>query len=455
MTTSATSPAVATRPISSADPDPHQALDTAPRRDADATRSAARRRHPHKPHNRPDPPSSLPSAAQLAARGAPLAGPVASPQAAVNPLQAPPESRHPTDAELNSLLARYDDKNANAAGDTVNAELSARLEELATTGYPNDACRFEQDVQRDLGMLAQLPPDVASAYRDQMKSNWEAFESTSNAWLRDKTAYDAEKLRRQIAAEYEEARTDPTERAKAIFNAPFAGDMLGDDAQQELDKLRNLGSQFRMAHTKADRETILSSASKVKQSLQEQISNELLDRVDAQKRARAASESDVMQALEGAQDLIGPGATPGARLAYFTRQVSGDAAHALAFTELRSLSPERLQQLKQSDPDRFAQLAALKPERLQQLTQWENTLAAQDSEAARQLPDVPLDPPKPPSDVRFYPPAPGLDYGEDLRLRYVDALNSIVAAEKRISMSHERPSSPVRQNYIRTHQPAQ
>jgi hypothetical protein len=373
----------------------------------------------------------------------------------VNPLQAAPDSRHATDAELTSLLARYDDKNANAAGDTVNAELSARLEEVATAGYPDDARTFERDVQRDLGMLAQLPANVASEYREQMKQTWDAFESTPDAWLRDKYATQAKTLRDQIDGEYQDARTDPRQRAQAIFNAPFGSDVLGDSAQEDLDKLRDLSRQFREAHTKADRESIFSAASKIKQSLQDQISDTILGQIDVYKRAEAASDKEVMQAFELAQGLSGPGATPGARLAYFAKQVSGSEANARAFTELRSLTPERLQQMQQTDPDRYAQLTALKPERLQQLTQWENALAAQHDDAARALPEVPLDPPKHTSDVRFYLPAPGTRYGEELRLRYVDALNTIAAAEKRISVSHERPSSPVRQNYIKTHEPAQ
>jgi hypothetical protein len=455
MTTSATSPTVAARPIASADPDLQQAFDTAPRREPHTTRSGHPKRRPHRRHNRQDTPPSLPSATQLAARGEAPVDPLATPQSALNPLQAPPASRHATDAEFASLLARYDDKNANAAGDAVNAELSARLEEVATAGYPDDARVFEQDVQRALGMLAQLPADVASAYREQMKSTWDMFESTPDAWLRDKYAQQAKTLRDQIDGEYQEARTDPDERAQAIFNAPFGNDLLGDDAQPALDKLSDLKREFHQAHTKADREAIFSAASKIKQSLQNQISDTMLSQIDAYRQAEAASETEVMQAFELAQGLSGRGATPGARLEYFVRQVCGNEAHARAFTELRGLTPERLQQLQQTDPDRFAQLTALKPERLQQLTQWENTLAAQDRDAARTLPEVPLEPPKYPSDVRFYLPAPGASYGEALRLRYADILKSIVAAEKRISVSHEQPSSPIRQNYIKTHQPVQ
>lgn len=455
MTTSATSPTVATRPISSADSDLPQASDTAPRREPDTTRSAPPKRHRHRQHDRRNPPPSSPAATQLAARGAPQADPVATPQTVANPLQARPDSRHATDAEFASLLARYDDKNANAAGDTVNAELSARLEEVAMAGYPDDARSFEREVQRDLGMLAQLPADVASAYREQMKSTWDAFESTPDAWLRGKHATQAETLRDQIDGEYQEARTDPGERAQAIFNLPFGSDVLGDGAQDDLDTLSDLKRQFRQAHTKADRETIFSAASKIKQSLQDRIADTILGQIDASRQAEAASEKNVMQAFEHAQGLSGPGATPGARLEYFVTQVCGNEAQARAFTELRSLTPERLQQLKQTDPDRFAQLTALKPERLHALTQWENALAAQDSDAARVLPEVPLAPPKYPSDVRFRLPAPGANYGEALRLRYVDTLTSIVAAEKRIRVSHERPSSPIRQNYIKTHQPAQ
>jgi len=465
MTTSAASPTVAAHAIPSAppgaDPDANQALDPAPRHAPDPTRSGRPKQHPRERHQRHDgqnPQPSLPSAAQIAARGAPPAGPLTSPhtaRTAANALQAPPDARHATDAEFASLLKRYDDKHANAAGDTLNADLSARLVEVLMAGYPDDAGKFEGEVERDLGMLAQLPSDVAAQYRNQMKSNWDAFESTSNAWLRDKYANDATTLRDQLADEYQEARTDPRQRAQAIFNAPFGSGTLGDGAQDDLDRLNDLGRQFRLAHSKADREAIFSDASGLKQSLQNRVSDAILDQIDASSRAEAASEKEVMQAFELAQGMSGPGATPAGRLADFVGQVAANEARARAFTELRRLTPERLQQLKDIDPDRFAHLTALKPERLEQLTQWENALAGQDSEAARALPEVPLDPLKYPSDVRFYLPAPGSGYGEDLRQRYVDSLKTIVAADKRISMSHESRSSPIRQNYIRTHRPPQ
>ncbi|HEY4352543.1 MAG TPA: hypothetical protein VGN31_15035 [Paraburkholderia sp.] len=455
MTTSATSPAVAAGPIAGDDPARHQAFDTAPRREPDATRSGAARRHPRKPHNRHHPPPSLPSAEQVAARGVPP-DPATTPTIVSNPLQAPPDSRHASEAELTSLLARYDDKHANAAGDTINAELSARLEDVAMAGYPDDARRFERDVQRDLGMLAQLPADLASTYRDQMKATWDAFESTPDAWLRQKAQHDAKTLHNQIAQEYEEARTDPRQRAQAIFNAPFGSDLPGGGAQQDLDTLRDLGRQFRLASTKADREAIFASASKIRQSLQDTIFDSTPAQIDAQTRAEAGNEKDVMQELERAQSSSGPGATTGARLASFANRVFGDTAHTLAFTELVNLTPERLQSIKATDPERFAHLTALRPERLQeQLIRWENEFAEQDKAAARRLPEVPLEPPKNIWDVHLNLPAPGSQYADDLRQRYVDVLHSITAAENRISISHERPSSPIRQTYIKTHQPAQ
>src|ERR1700754_4438773 len=121
MTTSATVSTVAVRLVFSADPDSHQAFDAAPRREPDATRSLRRKRPPHNPHNRQGPPPSLRSAAQLIARGESSAPALTTPQTAVDPLHAPPDSTHPTEAELTSLLARYDKKDANATGDTDNA----------------------------------------------------------------------------------------------------------------------------------------------------------------------------------------------------------------------------------------------------------------------------------------------------------------------------------------------
>jgi hypothetical protein len=452
MTTSTVSATVAVRSTHDVAPDSHQPSRAAAQ-DGHDTKHAAGRRHRARPKHTPPPSRKLPAGSQLAARGAAPSGPPgpATQTIAANPPQAPSDARHATDAELTSLLARYDDHNANAARDTVNAEMSARLEDAATAGYPDDARRFEQDVQRDLGMLAQLPSDVASSYRDEMKATWDAFEATPDAWLRDKFAQDAKTLRAQIVDEYQEARTDPVQRAQAIFNAPFGSDLLGDDARQDLDKLRDLAKQFRRAQTKEDRESIFATASEIKKSLQDRIFDAVISLIDAQRQAAASSEKDVMQALESAQGLSGSGATSGGRLEHFANRVFVDAAHARAFTELRSLTPERMQQLKETDPERFARLTALKPERLQQLTQWENDLAARDRDAARELPEVPLDPPKNLSDIRFNLPAPGPEYGENLRQRYLDARHSIVTAEKRISIAHERPSSPVRQSYIKTH----
>jgi len=455
MTTSATRSTVAARPVSSADPDSHQAFDAAPRREPDATRSLRRKRAPHSPHNRQGPPPSLRSAAQLMARGESSTPALATPQTGVEPLQASPDSRHATEAELTSLLARYDKKDANAAGDTDNAEQSAQLEQAAMAGYPDDARDFEQDVQRDLGMLAQLPADVATEYREKMKATWDAFESTSNAWLRDQHAHEARTLRDQIRREYQEARTDPSERAQAIFNVPFGSDLLGDSAQEDLDQLSDLKRQFRHADTKADRESIFSAASQIKHSLQKQITDTIKSQIDVHQRAAETSKKEVMQALDQAQALSGPGATPGKRLEYFVRLISRDEAHARAFTELRDLTSEQVEKLQKSDPGRLAQLMAFKPERLRdQLLEWENALLAQDADAGRKLPEVPLDRPKFPSDVRRYVPAPGPNYAENLRLLYVDVINSIVAAEKRINAAQEPPSSPIRKNYIRTHQSA-
>src|SRR5262249_35622029 len=152
------------------------------------------------------PPPSLPSTAQLAARGTPSSNTGATPQFVVNPLPAPTDSSQASDAELASLLARYDKGNANDTHDRDNAHLKAQFQNLAKTGYPDDVRAFEQDMQRDAGMLAQLPEDVASTYRDWMNSNWDAFESTANAWLRSKYDGEAKTLREQIAAEYREAQ---------------------------------------------------------------------------------------------------------------------------------------------------------------------------------------------------------------------------------------------------------
>ncbi|MFC0398532.1 hypothetical protein [Paraburkholderia rhizosphaerae] len=373
-------------------------------------------------------------------------------------MESTPDERSATDTELTSLLARHDKDasgdNANATLDAVNAQLHARLADVSMAGYPDDVRRFEQDEQRDLGKLAQLSTDDAAAYRDGININAGNVGSTPNAWLRGLYEHDEDGLRAEIDTVHLEAETDPRERAQAVFNAPFDHEkLLAPQEQRSLAALGELRQQFRAASTVADRDKIFSDACALKQSLQNRISDVIIDAIHAQKKAEAANENDVMQAFEGARSLSGPGATSGARLAYFASRIAADAAHARAFTELRNVTPERLAQLDKDDPERYRQLAALAPERLAQLTQWENELAAQDSDAARRLPEVTLDPPKNLSDVRFYTPAPGPDYGENLRNLYGDALRSIVAAEKRISISHERPSSPVRQNYIKLHQP--
>ncbi|CAB3753723.1 hypothetical protein [Paraburkholderia humisilvae] len=323
-------------------------------------------------------------------------------------------------------------------------------------GYPDDVRRFEQDKQRDLGMLAQLPSDDAAAYRDGINVNADNVGSTSNAWLRGLYEHDEEALHDEINSAHLEAETDPRAQVQAVFNAPFGSEkLLAADEQQNLAELRALRSQFGAARTIAERDKIFSNACRIKQTLQDRITGLALDEIATQKKAEAANENDVMQAFEDAKGLTGPGATTGARLAYFANRICADPGHARAFTEFRSLTPERLQQLKVDDPQRYRQLTALAPERLAQLTQWENDLAAQDSEAAGRLPEVALDPPKNFSDVRFYTPAPGPDYDRNLRKLYADARDSIVAAEQRISISHERPSSPVRRNYIKQHQPAE
>jgi hypothetical protein len=286
-----------------------------------------------------------------------------------------------------------------------------------------------------------------------MKATWDAFESTSNTWLRGQYAHEARTLRGQIVRDYQEARTDPSERAQAIFNVPFGSDLLGDSAQDDLDQLSALKRQFRRADTKADRESAFSAASEIKRSLQDQITSTIKSQIEVHKRATEASRKEVMQALDLAQGMSGDGATPASRLEYFVRQISRDEAHARAFTELRDLTAERVEKLQKSDPERLAQLMAFKPERLRdQLLKWENALLAQDQEAAYKLPEVQLDRLKFPSDVRLYVPAPGPNYGENLRGLYVDVINSIVAARKRISAAQQPPSSPDRKNYIRTHQ---
>jgi hypothetical protein len=305
-------------------------------------------------------------------------------------------------------------------------------------------------------MLAQLPSDVAASYRDGININADNVGSTPNAWLRGLYEHDEKGPHDEIESEYLKADTDPGERVRAVFNAPFGSERLvAADEQQNLAALRELSTQFNTARTKADREKVFSTACQIKQLLQNRITDITLDEIDKQKQTDAANEKDVVQAFDEAQGLTGPGATTGARLAYLANRICADPGHARAFTELRGMTPERLQQLKTSDPERFVQLTALVPERLARLTQWENELAAQDGDAARQLPDVPLDPPKNLSDVRFTVPAPGPNYGENLRTLYAGVRDSIVAAEKRISISHERPSSPVRQNYIKQHQRAE
>ncbi|MFC0573129.1 hypothetical protein [Paraburkholderia solisilvae] len=360
---------------------------------------------------------------------------------------------------MTSLLSRYDtDKDGlaiSSGNDAVNAELSARLADVSMAGYPDDARRFEQDRQRDLGMLAQLPADTAAAYRNDIGVNADNVGSTPNTWLRGLYEHDAKLLRDQLENEYREAGADPLKRLQAVFNAPHGGDMLtAPDEQQTLANLRELRKAFGNARTTTDREKVFSRASQIRQSLQERITDITLGKIAEQKRTEAANEKDVMQAFEEAATMTGPGATPGARLAYLADRIGADGGHARAFTELRGVTPERLQQLKETDNERFEQLSALKPERLQQLTQWENDLAGQDRDAARRLPEVRLDPPRYLSDVRWYGPAPGPDYGEQLRALYTSARDSINAANKRIDIAHEPPSSPIRQRYLSKRQSA-
>jgi hypothetical protein len=463
MTPSALSPSVAVRATVDVDADPYRADTAAQAGERDAMPVASPQRGP-RPHRRTRPSASprsrsTPAGAQIANRGpSAQTDPVTSPTPiAMNPLQAEANHRSASAAELTSLLSRYDtDKDGlaiSSGNDAVNAELGARLAEVSMAGYPDDARRFEQDKQRDLGMLAQLPADTAAAYRNDINVNADNVGSTPNTWLRGLYEHDAELLRDQLETEYREVGADPLKRLQSVFNAPHGADMLNaPDEQQNLANLRELRKAFSNAHTKTDREKVFSSASQIRQSLQERVTDLTLGKITEQKRAEAANEKNVMQAFEEAATMTGPGATPGARLAYLANRIGADSGHARAFTELRSVTPERLQQLKETDKERFDQLGALKPERLQQLTQWENDLAQQDRDAARRLPEVRLDPPRYLSDVRLYVPAPGPDYGEHLRALYTTARDSINAASERIHIAQERPSSPIRQSYIRSHQ---
>jgi hypothetical protein len=341
--------------------------------------------------------------------------------------------RYADESELASLLERYDAGNANASGDALNAALGAQLEQAAMVGYPDQARAFEQNVQTDLGMCADLPLDARGSYEDKLKALWTGFEASPDAWDRSRFA-DAERaLHDELASETDAAAGDPDSRLHAVFNVPFGSDMLSVDGRQQLLALADARKLFRLAHTKEDREAAFLLASRTKLQLQDEIAATTRSQIQEQKALWATQKTDVLKELERAASLTGPGATPGSRLAEFGNRVFADARHARAFTELR-----------QREPERFAQL-----------TQWENELASQHRDASRSLPEVPLTPPRNFSDIRFTLPAPGPRYEDALLALYVDALHGIVAAEKRISIAHEPKSSPIRANYIKMHRPVE
>ncbi|WP_460907471.1 hypothetical protein [Paraburkholderia jirisanensis] len=337
--------------------------------------------------------------------------------------------RYADEAELCSLLARYDAGGANAKADALNAALGAQLEKSAMTGYPEDARGFEQNVQIDLGMCADLPLDARTDYEARLKELWTAFEAAPDAWHRSHFA-DAERaLHNDLAGELDAIADDPAARLQAVFNTPFGSDMLDAQGQQQLLSLAEARKQFRLARTEQQREALFSVASQIKQQLQADIASTTRGQIDEQTRLWADARTDVLNALQWATALTGPGATAGARLVEFGNRAFAGARHARAFTELRQI-----------EPDRF-----------RQFTQWENEFAAQDRDAARKLPEVELAPPRNFSDIRFTLPAPGPQYEDQLRALYVDALHGMQAADKRISVAAEPHSSPIRANYIKTH----
>jgi hypothetical protein len=339
------------------------------------------------------------------------------------------DERYANEAELSSLLARYDADGANAKTDALNAALGAQLEKSAMTGYPEDARVFEQNVQIDLGMCADLPLDTRTDYEARLKELWTAFEAAPDAWHRSRFA-DAERaLHNDLAGELDEIVDDPAARLQAVFNTPCGSDMLDAQGQRQLRSLDEARKQFRQARTAQQREALFSVASQLKQQLQADIASATRAQIDEQTRLWADARTDVLNELQRASTLTGPGATAGARLVEFGNRAFADARHARAFTELRQL-----------EPDRF-----------RQFTQWENALAEQDREAARKLPEVELAAPRNFSDIRFTLPAPGPRYEDELRTLYVDALHGMQAADKRISIAAEPNSSPIKASYIRMH----
>ncbi|HEY3600050.1 MAG TPA: hypothetical protein VGL08_21345, partial [Paraburkholderia sp.] len=284
-------------------------------------------------------------------------------------------------------------------------------------------------VQTDLGLLAQLPPDRHDLHASALARLWTGFEATSDEWGRGAFAHEARNLHDTIVKEHDEALNDPAARAEALFNTPYGSDFPSADGQQLLSALNGLHAEFNEASTSTQREAALKRGAATKQQLQQAISASIDKVTQSETQASNSARTDVLNALDYAAAITGPGATPAARLAALGNQVFGDAVHARAFTELR-----------QNEPERFTQLM-----------QWENELAEQDRDAAQSVPEVSLAPPKNYSDIRYNLPAPGPEYESDLRQRYVGALHSIVEAEKRIHIAHQSISSPIRQNYIRTH----
>ncbi len=335
----------------------------------------------------------------------------------------------PHATELKALLARYDADGGNASRDAANAALGAQLEDVAMTGYPSDALPFERSLQTDLGLLAQLPPDRRDFYTDQLLTLWTGFEASSSEWTRGGFAHQERALHAAIADEHEDALNDPKLRAQAVFNEPYGSEFLSSDEQKLLDTLAKTHEQFTAARTPQQREAAFRRGSALKQQIQGKVAAAIGNVEQTQTQALNAARTDVLNALDYAKGLNGPGATSGARLTTFGNKVFTDALHARAFTSLRM-----------NDPVRFGPL-----------TQWENELAAQDRDAGERLPEVLLAPPQNFSDLTYNLPAPGPSYESDLLQRYKGTHQSIVAAEQRIHMAHEPTSSRIRLNYIRTH----
>jgi len=344
----------------------------------------------------------------------------------------------PALTEVKSLLDLYDAHNANSSGNTNNAELAGDLEASAMVGYPADARAFERDVQIDYGMCTDLPPEKRKNYEAILKELWTAFEAKPDEFRRGRFADEEQALHEKLAQELEDLKNDPKARLKAVFNLPFGDDLLdGVDKNQlaevdeNLQKLTNARAAFDKAKTPEERAQAVADASNAKQKLRGYIKDVASKSIEEQTRLWAEARADVLNALESASKLSGAGATAGGRLAYFGNRVFADARHARAFTDLC---------MQERHP-------------FHQLVQWENELAEQNREAARTLPEVPLDKPRTFFDIPLRLPAPNNEtqYETDLRALYVDALHSIVAADKRISIAAEPKSSPIRANYIKTH----